>query len=154
MNEGTTEVLTIEDRNDENRPDGSVRVVTIEARRKEADATWEWTQEMIEAQERRSQELWDNLDDEERQATCVIVRDSLLRLVDDPNLWVPASLEPRAGERLDLLISISMSEVEDEVLARRCEVERTQKEATADLVALRDEMAAKKTAEDELKKSA
>lgn len=128
-----TKVLDVQD-------EGDVRYVTIEARRKKAGDDWEWTKDEIEEQERRSRKLWDELDDEKRQACLVLCRDSLLRLVEDPGAWVPISLEPRSDERVDLLISISLTEIDDEVLKRRLVTERKVKDATADLVNLHDEL--------------
>ena len=114
------------------------REVVIKTERIQAGKDW-LTKEDVAEQERRSRKFWDSVDDPQRQAILVLVRDSLLRLVEDPEVWVPTSLEPRSGERVDLWVSIHMSEVDEEVLRRRLETERQINDSTKDLVLLKDE---------------
>lgn len=120
------------------------RVTEIRARR--VDGEW-LSKDDVAEQERRSRKLWDSINDEQRQSILVLVRDSLLRLIEDPEIWVPTSLEPRSGERMDLWISISMSEIDEEVLRRRLETEREISAATTDLVQLKTEFDAEAEAE-------
>lgn len=122
----------------EDRPD-SVRKVTVEARHIAPGDPWR-SKEEVAQKERESRQFWANIPDENRQAILVLVRDALLRLIEDPDVWVPTSIEPKSGNRLDVFVSIHLAEVDEEVLRRRVETERMISETTTDLVALRGEL--------------
>lgn len=117
----------------------SVRKVTLEARHISPGDEFH-TKEQIAALEQASLKFWNDLNDEQRQAVIVLVRDALLRLIEDPDLWIPTSLEPKSGNRLDLYLNIHFAEIDEEVVRRRVETEREIHRTREDLVALRGEL--------------
>jgi hypothetical protein len=98
------------------------------------------SKEEVAQKERESRQFWADIPDTNRQAILVLVRDALLRLIEDPDVWVPTSVEPKSGNRLDVFVSIHLAEVDEEVLRRRVETERMIAETTTDLVKLRGEL--------------
>ena len=88
---------------------------------------------------------WDKLDDDERQAVVVIVTDALLLLLETASEWIPDSVEPKSGHRLDVNIGINLHEISEQVVAQRVEAERQDAHATKDL--LRIAASAKKAKE-------
>lgn len=88
------------------------------------------TKEQLAESERNSQVYWDGIDDEKRQAMLLIVKEALAQLIEDPNAWVPTSIEPSNDNRLDLFISIHLAEVDEEVVRRKLEAEKALHEAT------------------------
>lgn len=116
-----------------------MRKVTLEARHIGANEQWH-TKEQVAAMEQASLKFWNDLDDEHRQAVIVLVRDALLRLIEDPDLWIPTSLEPKSNNRLDLYLNIHFAEIDDEVVRRRVETEKEVYRTREDLVTLRDEL--------------
>lgn len=114
------------------------RTFDIEVRHIAPEDEWH-TKEQIAETERLSLQAWKELDDEQRQALSVITRDSLLRLLEDPDGWIPTSMLPKTGHRFDLYISINLAEVDDEVIRRRVETERQMLETREDLQVLHDE---------------
>lgn len=121
------------------------RTVTLTARHIAPGDPWR-SKEEVAQKERESRQFWADIPDENRQAVLVLVRDALLRLIEDPDVWVPTSIEPKSGNRLDVFISIHLAEVDEEVLRRRVETERMISETTTDLVALRGELSAEELA--------
>lgn len=119
--------------------DGHERTLTVKARHVPVGETWR-TKEEIAEKERQSRAYWAQIEDDQRQAILVLTRDALLRLIEDPDIWVPTSIEPTSGERLDIFISIHLAEVDAEVLQRRVETERMIDDTTKDLTALRGEL--------------
>lgn len=89
------------------------------------------TKEELADSERKSQAYWDGIDDEKRQAMLLIVKEALTQLIEDPNAWVPTSIEPVNDNRLDLFISIHLAEVDDEVVRRKLDAEKALFDATA-----------------------
>lgn len=116
------------------------REITIKARHIGPGETWH-TKEEIAALEQASLKFWNELDDDKRQAVVVLVRDGLLRLIEDTDLWIPTSMEPKSGNRLDLYISLHFAEIDEEVVRRRVETEREIYQTREDLVALSGELA-------------
>lgn len=91
---------------------------------------WRTKEELAES-ELKSQAYWDGIDDEKRQAMLLIVKEALAQLIEDPDAWVPTSIEPANDNRLDLFISIHLAEVDDEVVRRKLEAEKALHDATA-----------------------
>lgn len=101
-----------------------------------------WTaKEEIARLEQEGLKYWNEIDDEKRQAVIVLVRDALLRLIEDPDMWIPTSLAPQSGNRLGIWLMIHLAEVDDEVVRRRVETEREVAKTRDDLVTLRGELA-------------
>lgn len=116
-----------------------IRKIEIEARHIEPDDKWHTKEEVAEL-EQASLKWWTESDDEQRQAVIVLARDALMRLIDDPDMWIPVSLEPKSGNRVDLFISIHFAEIDGEVVRRRVETEREIVHAREDLVKLHTEL--------------
>lgn len=119
--------------------DDRVRKVVLEASTIAPNDPWR-SKEQVAALEQASLKFWNDLDDEKRQAVIVLVRDALLRLIEDPDLWIPTSLEPKSNNRLDLYLNIHFAEIDEEVVRRRVETEREIYRTREDLVTLRDEL--------------
>jgi hypothetical protein len=115
------------------------RTITLTARAVGPGDVWR-SKEEVAQKERESRQFWADIPDTNRQAILVLVRDALLRLIEDPDVWVPTSVEPKSGNRLDVFVSIHLAEVDEEVLRRRVETERMIAETTTDLVKLRGEL--------------
>lgn len=118
-----------------------VREIVIKARHIGPGEQWH-TKEEIAALEQASLKFWNELEDDNRQAVVVLTRDALLRLIEDTDLWIPTSVEPKSGNRLDLYIAIHFAEIDEEVVRRRVETEREIYRTREDLVALSGELAA------------
>lgn len=116
-----------------------IRKVTLEARHVAPGDTWH-TKEEVAGIEQASLRFWNELDDEKRQAVIVLVRDALLRLIEDPDLWIPTSLEPKSNNRLDLYLNIHFAEIDEEVVRRRVETEREIYRTREDLVVLHEQL--------------
>ncbi len=116
------------------------REIVIKARVIEPGEKWH-SKEEIAALEQASLKFWNELEDDNRQAVVVLTRDALLRLIEGTDLWIPTSLEPKSGNRLDLYISIHFAEIDEEVVRRRVETEREIYQTREDLVALSGELA-------------
>lgn len=115
------------------------REVTVLARHVGVGEEWR-SKEELARQEQTSRQYWKGIDDEKRAAILILMRDALLRLVEDPELWVPTSIEPKSGNRLDVFISINLAQVDGEVLRRRVETEKLISETCTDLVTLSSEL--------------
>lgn len=115
------------------------RAVLVTARAVAPSDEW-YTKDEIADKERKSKEIWDGVEDENRQAVLVLTRDSLARLIEDPDVWVPTSVEPITGTRIDVFVSIHLAEVDEEVLRRRIETERMIADDTAGLLELEAEL--------------
>jgi hypothetical protein len=101
----------------------------------------EWrSREEIATSERKSRKMWDDFSNEKRAAVLILMRDAMERLIEDPHVWVPTSMEAKSGNRLDIFISLNIAEVDEEVLRRRVETERTIAETSTDLVVLQGEL--------------
>lgn len=96
---------------------------------------WGTKEEQAEA-EKKSKAFWEGLDDERRAAMLLIAREALARLIEVPEIWVPISIEPKTDERVDLYISVHMSDVDEEVVKRKLEAERNLHEATQGVLAI------------------
>lgn len=122
---------------DHEAPD--TRTITVRTQHIPVGEEWR-SKEEIAQKERESRAFWSNIDDDKRQAILVLTRDALLRLIEDPDIWVPTSVEPASGNRIDIFISIHLAEVDDEVLRRRVDTEKIIHETTTDLNALHKEL--------------
>lgn len=98
------------------------------------------SKEEIARLEQEGLKYWNEIDEENRQAVIVLCRDALLRLIEDPNLWIPTSVVPQSGNRLGVWIMMHLAEVDDEVVRRRVETERELHDTREDLVALHGEL--------------
>lgn len=116
-----------------------IRKLEIEARVIDGSDPW-LSKDEIARLEGEGLQHWDGLDDEKRQAVVVLVRDALLRLIEDPDMWIPTSVVPESGSRLGVWVMIHFAEVDDEVVRRRVETEREIREARDDLVGLHGEL--------------
>jgi len=122
------------------------RKVTLEAKVIPPGEKWHSKEEVAKL-EQASLKFWNELDDEQRQAVVVLVRDALLRLIEDPDLWIPTSLEPKSNNRLDLYLNIHFAEIDEEVVRRRVETEREIYRTREDLVTLHTELGTTDTPE-------
>lgn len=98
------------------------------------------SKEDLAASERTSQATWDTFDDDKRAAMLLIVTEALNQLLENPDTWVPTSIEPSTDNRLDLFISIHLAEVDDEVVRRKLEAERALREATEGVKAIESDL--------------
>lgn len=119
--------------------DTVTRTIEVQARTMADDDAWT-AKEEIARLEQEGLKYWESIDDEKRQAVIVLVRDALLRLIEDPNMWIPTSLQPQSGNRLGLWLMIHLAEVDDEVVRRRVETEREMARTREDLVVLHGEL--------------
>lgn len=118
------------------------RVIEIQARHMGANDEWS-AKEEIARLEQEGLKYWSSIDDENRQAVIVLIRDALLRLIEDPDMWIPTSVVPQSGNRLGVWLMINLAEVDDEVVRRRVETEREVARTRDDLVELRGELSHK-----------
>jgi hypothetical protein len=61
------------------------------------------------AAEKESRRYWQELAEEDKERVVWLIRAELLRLLETPAVWVPGSLRPRDGDRLDVTISLDLS---------------------------------------------
>lgn len=95
---------------------------------------WKMKDEIAKA-EWNSRKIWDSMGDNRRAALVLMVREALLKLIEDPNGWLPTSMEPNSGDQLDLKISIRLPVLNAEELNRYVDLERTRNQAGLDLLA-------------------
>lgn len=100
---------------------------------------WKSKDEFIE-KERKSQEEWEKMADDDRQAIFEIVGRALDRLKDNIETWVPASLEVQSGRYLDCTFRILFSELEEEIKAREELTQRRIQAAAEETVAMVEEL--------------
>jgi hypothetical protein len=115
--------------------------ITIEARHISEGDPW-LSKEEIARLEQEGLKYWNEATDDTRNAVIVLCRDALLRLIEDPDLWIPTSVTPQSGNRLGVWIMMHLAEVDDEVVRRRVETERELHNTREDLVALHGELGA------------
>lgn len=121
-------------------PEGpNVRRVTLEARVIDRGDEW-YTKDEILRMEHESQQFWTKLTDDQRAAARVMVRDTLVRLLEDPDQWLPTTFIVKPQLRMDVYLSIHFGEVDDEVIRRRMAAENTLMETRTDLVTLHREL--------------
>lgn len=113
--------------------------IEIEARHLQEGDPW-LSKDEIAKLEQEGLKYWNKIEDEQRQAVTVLVRDALLRLIEDPDLWIPTSVVPQSGTKLGVWIMMHLAEVDDEVVRRRVETERELHNTKQDLVALHGEL--------------
>lgn len=83
-----------------------------------------------------AQKFWASIADDERAAVILLVRDAMLRLLKDPDKWVPTSVQPRDGNRLDVTFSIFWTDVDEGALAKRVDLERLREHTAEQLLGL------------------
>lgn len=121
-------------------PEGpNVRRVMVEARIIERGDEW-FTKDEILRMEHDSQRFWEKLNDDQRAAARVMVRDTLVRLLQDPDSWLPTTFIVKPQLRMDVYLSIHFGEVDDEVIRRRMQAENLLMETRTDLVTLHREL--------------
>jgi hypothetical protein len=121
-------------------PEGpNVRRVVLEARVIDRGDEW-YTKDEILRMEHESQQFWTKLSDEQRAAARVMVRDTLVRLLEDPDVWLPTTFIVKPQLRMDVYLSIHFGEVDDEVIRRRMAAENALMETRTDLVTLHREL--------------
>jgi hypothetical protein len=69
-----------------------------------------------------------------------MVRDTLVRLLEDPDVWLPTTFIVKPQLRMDVYLSIHFGEVDDEVIRRRMAAENALMETRTDLVTLHREL--------------
>jgi hypothetical protein len=121
-------------------PEGpNVRRVVLEARVIDRGDDW-YTKDEILRMEHESQQFWTKLTDDQRAAARVMVRDTLVRLLEDPDVWLPTTFIVKPQLRMDVYLSIHFGEVDDEVIRRRMAAENALQETRSDLVTLHKEL--------------
>lgn len=81
-----------------------------------------------------SRKFWDHLEDHRRAALVLLVRDAMLRLLEDPDAWLPSSLEPSAGDQIDLKVSIRLPILNTDEMRRYVDLERIRGRAGTELM--------------------
>lgn len=86
---------------------------------------WRLKDEMAESQ-RRSMEFWQQMDDDERAAVLLAVKDRMAWLTGRVETWVPASLDPTKGpgHRIDVTFSFELPAISPNGLMERLDAER------------------------------
>lgn len=120
-------------------PDNRTIHIEIQARHITEGDPW-LSKDEIARLEQEGLKYWNDTSEEARQAVIVLCRDALLRLIEDPDLWIPTSVTPQSGNRLGVWIMMHLAEVDDEVVRRRVETERELHNTREDLVALHGEL--------------
>lgn len=121
------------------KKDPSDRVMLISARHIPPAESWH-TKDVLAQLEQDSMSWWNAQPDESQQALVVLIRDCLVRMIEDPAMWLPTSIVPRTDERLDIFINIHFAEMDDEVVRRRVETEDEMTQRRDDLVGLRGKL--------------
>lgn len=116
--------------------DPDERVSVLHARRTTENSWHE--RDVMGAIERESLQWWNEQNEEQQKSVIVIVRDILLKMIEDPTMWLPVSVVTQSDERLDIFFSIHLSEIDQEVIRRRVETEEDMIRRRGELVDLRD----------------
>lgn len=83
----------------------------------------QWTPEQVVEQERVSLEVWNDLGELGRTALAVIMRDTLIRLLEDPLNWLPTSIDVESGTRLMVMFELELGAIDERVIAMRLAAE-------------------------------
>lgn len=80
-----------------------------------------------------SQVFWHQISEDQRFAIQLVVKDALITLIERPERWLPASIDPTKGDRLDITISVQLPAIEAEALAQRVDTARLKEQTAAEL---------------------
>lgn len=122
----------------------SVRTTIVRTEHVTPDAPWH-TKEKLAKLEANSETIWADMDDEHRDALAIIITDVLKRMVEDPEVWLPVSLVPVTGNKLDIWIGINLDEMDEEVVRKRRDVKLEHIKIREDLELIKGELATSPT---------
>lgn len=115
--------------------------VELRVKHVDRDHPWRTVQDLAE-EEAKSEQSWEQMDPEQKSVVLLLVQVALERMIANPEEWVPTSLLPHQGERLDVFVSIYLAEVDKEVVRRHLEKEAEHLRARQGLVEIAQELAA------------
>lgn len=101
-----------------------------------------WTNEQIANLEKESIDYWDKIEEKERRGMAMIMRDCLIRLVENPGEWLPTAVTPLKGSRLGVFMFFSIDEVEETIMAMREEAEIELRNQMFAIAGMRDDLLA------------
>lgn len=104
------------------------------------DSAEPWTAERIIEQERLSLETWESLSEDGRSALAVIMRDMLVRLIEDPASWLPTSLVAEPGMKLMVMVELEVGALDERVIQMRLDAERRMTDELLDILAMGEEL--------------
>lgn len=129
-----SEIVAVDHDND---PDKYTRVTRVTSKHFPPTEKW-YDRDHLAKLEAESERAWSQLSDEQQQAWVIIVRDSLLQLAQNPADWLPISMVPKTGHKVDVWLGFDLDEIEGEVLRRRRAAEQRLVETRRDLRKMRE----------------
>lgn len=103
-----------------------------------------WTlKDEINQREWRSRNFWKDIEDDQRLGVLLAVKDTLLRLLENLDGWVPLSLDPQTNHRIDLCITLELPAILEEALRQRVSLERIRNHTEAELMRIERDLRAK-----------
>lgn len=75
---------------------------------------WEQKNELYEFAS-KSKEIWDNMEEDQRQAVLRLVKSGIERTYDRVDEWVPESLKVEGGEFLDVHFRLIFTNIDEEI---------------------------------------
>lgn len=94
----------------------------------------------LQIAENTSLEFWRSLSDDEHKAMIVLLRDTLTHLHADPESWMPGSLIPTPNGGVQIVITVQLGQIHQEVVLMRQRAEQHMVEMRDDLIVMRGEL--------------
>lgn len=92
----------------------------------------------IMKEERKSQVFWMKMDDAERAVLCLRVREALMNLAENPDIWLPDSLEPTGSDWIR--IRFQLDPVNPRTYEEDLQLHRERREAAGALLELEQDL--------------
>lgn len=89
-----------------------------------------------------SRNFWSGIEDDQRAGVLLAVKDTLLRLLENLDGWVPLALDAQKPNRLDVCITLELPEITEAAMRERVSAERLTMDAAKGLLRIERELRA------------
>lgn len=100
---------------------------------------WRFKDELAK-REWASRKFWAGIEDDTRAGVLLAVKDTLLRLLENLDGWVPLALDPKDPHRIDVCIALELPEITETALRERVSAERLTVDAAEGLLRIEREL--------------
>lgn len=95
----------------------------VSAKTIEPSDLWRDKDELVK-RERRCRNFWAGIEDDQRAGLILAAQDALLKLFENPDKWLPGSIDPGKNNRVDLCITLELPAVDERSMQERVSEER------------------------------
>lgn len=96
--------------------------------------------EELAKREWASRKYWSGIEDNARAGLLLAVKDTLLRLLENLDGWVPLALDPQSPHRIDVCIALELPEITESAMNARVNAERLSVHAAEGLLRIEREL--------------